>query len=139
MKKILLYSDSAALGGHELMSAKLANVLAGEHEVYFMFHNGKIQKELSSSVRQIRIPEKTLEGTLAFLRNINFRDIGSLRYRIRELGPDLSIILQPAIDFCLRGAMASKLEGIRTLSYIPNRSEERRVGKECRSRWSPYH
>ena len=22
---------------------------------------------------------------------------------------------------------------------IPTRSEERRVGKECRSRWSPYH
>src|SRR2546430_3895108 len=22
---------------------------------------------------------------------------------------------------------------------IPQRSEERRVGKECRSRWSPYH
>ena len=26
------------------------------------------------------------------------------------------------------------------LLYInPERSEERRVGKECRSRWSPYH
>src|SRR5690554_1473421 len=24
------------------------------------------------------------------------------------------------------------------ISYVP-RSEERRVGKECRSRWSPYH
>src|SRR2546422_5023771 len=23
--------------------------------------------------------------------------------------------------------------------YINGRSEERRVGKECRSRWSPYH
>ena len=23
--------------------------------------------------------------------------------------------------------------------YTKNRSEERRVGKECRSRWSPYH
>ena len=23
--------------------------------------------------------------------------------------------------------------------YRSNRSEERRVGKECRSRWSPYH
>ena len=22
---------------------------------------------------------------------------------------------------------------------VQNRSEERRVGKECRSRWSPYH
>ena len=25
------------------------------------------------------------------------------------------------------------------LSQITTRSEERRVGKECRSRWSPYH
>ena len=24
-------------------------------------------------------------------------------------------------------------------SFYENRSEERRVGKECRSRWSPYH
>src|SRR3989441_6792360 len=24
-------------------------------------------------------------------------------------------------------------------SFYPYRSEERRVGKECRSRWSPYH
>ena len=23
--------------------------------------------------------------------------------------------------------------------YLRQRSEERRVGKECRSRWSPYH
>ena len=25
------------------------------------------------------------------------------------------------------------------LLYLAERSEERRVGKECRSRWSPYH
>src|SRR2546422_813230 len=24
-------------------------------------------------------------------------------------------------------------------TWLPSRSEERRVGKECRSRWSPYH
>ena len=28
---------------------------------------------------------------------------------------------------------------MRTIYKIENRSEERRVGKECRSRWSPYH
>jgi len=27
----------------------------------------------------------------------------------------------------------------KTLFVTENRSEERRVGKECRSRWSPYH
>ena len=25
------------------------------------------------------------------------------------------------------------------MSSLDDRSEERRVGKECRSRWSPYH
>ena len=29
--------------------------------------------------------------------------------------------------------------GLYTLSDSSRRSEERRVGKECRSRWSPYH
>src|SRR2546430_9958164 len=28
---------------------------------------------------------------------------------------------------------------IRGIAYVSDRSEERRVGKECRSRWSPYH
>ena len=27
----------------------------------------------------------------------------------------------------------------RVVDYFDVRSEERRVGKECRSRWSPYH
>ena len=27
----------------------------------------------------------------------------------------------------------------KSLSNLKKRSEERRVGKECRSRWSPYH
>src|SRR3712207_7207944 len=38
-------------------------------------------------------------------------------------------------------AVAATCGGIRIHAvYVPNgRSEERRVGKECRSRWSPYH
>ena len=34
----------------------------------------------------------------------------------------------------VNGIDSSALDGINT-----KRSEERRVGKECRSRWSPYH
>ena len=30
-------------------------------------------------------------------------------------------------------------EDFRKFVYSGDRSEERRVGKECRSRWSPYH
>src|SRR3712207_8420503 len=32
-----------------------------------------------------------------------------------------------------------ELEALRQSTGGPQRSEERRVGKECRSRWSPYH
>ena len=31
------------------------------------------------------------------------------------------------------------LEGLANFGLVMERSEERRVGKECRSRWSPYH
>jgi hypothetical protein len=34
------------------------------------------------------------------------------------------------------GAASADLAGT---GFVPGRSEERRVGKECRSRWSPYH
>ena len=35
--------------------------------------------------------------------------------------------------------LAAQLAEFRTSYDALNRSEERRVGKECRSRWSPYH
>ena len=31
------------------------------------------------------------------------------------------------------------MEALLQMNCFPVRSEERRVGKECRSRWSPYH
>ena len=40
------------------------------------------------------------------------------------------------------GMVVVELDGEETMRFIEQiikRSEERRVGKECRSRWSPYH
>src|SRR3989475_12202346 len=36
-------------------------------------------------------------------------------------------------------ARACEQRGVRFIGPRSERSEERRVGKECRSRWSPYH
>src|SRR2546429_6119753 len=41
-------------------------------------------------------------------------------------------LLQPSMD-------AARQWQFEAPSKLPIRSEERRVGKECRSRWSPYH
>ena len=37
------------------------------------------------------------------------------------------------------GKQGKNARAIRTVMKSVARSEERRVGKECRSRWSPYH
>ena len=40
------------------------------------------------------------------------------------------VAIETSVDY-----MNKSIDGL----VIPDRSEERRVGKECRSRWSPYH
>ena len=46
---------------------------------------------------------------------------------------------QPAETFGLSATDLRLLEGMSDAGKERQRSEERRVGKECRSRWSPYH
>ena len=41
-------------------------------------------------------------------------------------------------SFMKKGIMVAILSGMCYGIYSGARSEERRVGKECRSRWSPY-
>ena len=43
-----------------------------------------------------------------------------------------SISVQEEINGVFKGQICTNYK-------LPKRSEERRVGKECRSRWSPYH
>src|SRR3546814_18560277 len=61
-------------------------------------------------------------------------DMASLKREIRD-----RITPIPGVEEFLRRVQRSG----RHLWIVPNRSEERRVGKECvstcRSRWSPYH
>ena len=44
------------------------------------------------------------------------------------------------VTFMLQNSpLASSLKPVPSFFTTHSRSEERRVGKECRSRWSPYH
>ena len=51
------------------------------------------------------------------------------------------VLSSHAIESPILGIIpTSKLSGgVKALILVYKRSEERRVGKECRSRWSPYH
>ena len=60
-----------------------------------------------------------------------------LAERIRLLSPELA--RGEARGFTAILALQSDAARQQTLMSRVERSEERRVGKECRSRWSPYH
>jgi len=58
-----------------------------------------------------------------------------VRRRLREVLRAMAPSFQPGWDVLIVARPAIVQADHRTLV----RSEERRVGKECRSRWSPYH
>ena len=63
---------------------------------------------------------------------------------IMAVHPQESQTVQAVFTAYLSGEPLSKIAARLTaklVEYLPGRwrSEERRVGKECRSRWSPYH
>ena len=62
-----------------------------------------------------------------------------LREKCREIGPDYPEVKKLIEDMFLT---LEEAEGVGLAAPQIGksiRSEERRVGKECRSRWSPYH
>src|SRR3712207_6218350 len=57
---------------------------------------------------------------------------------------DAKTLTQPQHGFKALNGTPRRVEGLEAADprhgpLDPERSEERRVGKECRSRWSPYH
>ena len=76
-------------------------------------------------------------GTVVNAAEISECDVGVKNGRIVALGENLAAGAQE-IDATGKYVMPG---GIDSHCHIDkrSRSEERRVGKECRSRWSPYH
>ena len=73
-----------------------------------------------------------------------------IKGQLKAVHPMHGLVEAPVADSKLESKLAtvyikssiSELASIppgSNLSYPLSRSEERRVGKECRSRWSPYH
>src|ERR1035441_240624 len=58
---------------------------------------------------------------------------------LRFNSPDHTFTQEIEIGLPYRFGVAMENSVERFRGYTQDRSEERRVGKECRSRWSPYH
>ena len=69
--------------------------------------------------------------------NLNHTNIATLYSFLQVEGT--SLIVMEYVDGETFDQMIRRRGPIPHEESVPLRSEERRVGKECRSRWSPYH
>ena len=75
-------------------------------------------------------------GEYILLTNFNkYVEIFANQFNVPILGRDANMISASAEGI----TMINFGMGSPNAAIIMDRSEERRVGKECRSRWSPYH
>lgn len=117
--KILFYSDVVPIGGHELMSIRLANLLAEstESEIAFLCPNSFFDK-LKKDVLKIEntIKPKPLNGSLGLLYLCDYIKLMS---DIRSFQPDLLIVCQGTIELGVKAVIVAKLLGVQVISYIP--------------------
>ena len=87
-------------------------------------------------LKQVSIYAENKKGTIqnitGLLAEKNSNNLGSVINDGAEYGINRMIVSDPE-------SAAEALTNAGYLCKLIDRSEERRVGKECRSRWSPYH
>ena len=70
------------------------------------------------------------------IKNTSLSPVQKLAALLILLGEDAAGIILKTFDKNEREQVCAEMANLPMLNL---RSEERRVGKECRSRWSPYH
>ena len=110
----------------------------------------KTQNITDNDIEVIVVDSGSTDKTLHIARQYSCRIIHisseefsfgrSLNIGCTEASNDILVFISghciPVDNYWLYSLIKPLLEGKAVYSY---RSEERRVGKECRSRWSPYH
>lgn len=120
VSRVLFYNDSAVLGGHEAMTAEIANVLAEEagYTVAALYGLEAFGEVLSPRIERHRLPF-TGATPLPFLRQLNPFRIALARTHIQAIAPDLVVVAQGTIEIGLAGVYGARRAGRRVVSYIP--------------------
>src|SRR4029078_1730436 len=97
--------------------------------VFFDFIKSRPEFQVTVKREEGEVIDLDIRG-MHFGLNRTFFDLPRQVERMKQEGVERSILslATPFIDYHLDASFA-----------VPARSEERRVGKECRSRWSPYY
>ena len=127
----------------EVLSPIRTAITRSRGPFYKFLTDGSIQNTTGSKANRVKLAstkkgiENFLTGSLLEIRPMRIDKLQGLQLKMATVDEWLSgDIREDVIGAIEQGA--SKVEDYLIVA-ISSRSEERRVGKECRSRWSPYH
>ena len=117
----------------------------------FLFQWWQFEKKLKMSKQEVKEEFKQMEGDPQIKSKIKQRQQQMATQRMMHDVPKADVVVRNPTHFAVALkydqdknnapqvlAKGKDLIALRIVQ-IAERSEERRVGKECRSRWSPYH
>ena len=89
-----------------------------------------------------QLSDKEFKALITLLDDNDNEVFAHVSDKIISLGVEGIPLLESAWETSENQIIQNRLEDLINriqFSNVKDRSEERRVGKECRSRWSPYH
>ena len=104
-----------------------------------------VEMAVKKACEELNIPrEKLKHDVISYGSTGIFGLVGTKKARIRVTLPKTSQEFKIEDSNTKKQKTASLDQSVKNTDFqtdapIDDRSEERRVGKECRSRWSPYH
>ena len=114
-KSISFYSDAPEWGGQEILSARIAAILAETNNVTFFYSCDKFAQALSANVKQVKLPFHS-ETPFPILRD-RFKSKTQKAKELFEKNGITNLVLCPGnIERCLPGLWAAKkIEHTRSL------------------------
>ena len=127
MKKLLrawVMAASLGLAGHAhagIPTLDVANLVSSLQQVFAWIEQyEQMMQQIQGIQRQVQQAEQTY-NSLSGIRNMG------------------DLVNNPALRSYMPSEWNQTMSLLARGGQFDSRSEERRVGKECRSRWSPYH
>jgi glycosyltransferase involved in cell wall biosynthesis len=128
-QSILFYDDVTEFGGHEKMTVSLITQLFRFSDCRITFVYSKSNHRLAQVLKELsgRFPGRLslhavscrtgLIPTLELIWQIH--QIVAIAGLFRRIAPNFAVIVQGNIELSLKGLLAARLAGIKTLTYIP--------------------
>lgn len=122
-KHLYFYSDASEWGGQEILSARIANILAESYQVHFFFSAQKFDSELHPSIERIPLPYHS-QGPFPIVRDRFSGKSGKAFKLLKEHGAGSAnfrqlIICPGNIERCIPAVVAASKLNLELISYYP--------------------